>query len=270
MTLHEQAIQFIREKNIFIDWPELIDLYVNMANLEPYGWVLGSAACQAVGGRDEQVVPVVAAYGCLQIAIILIDDLLDEDPRGLHHHYGIGQSANRASAYQAAGLRAIMQSEYDEFTKSQIIYRLNEMLGLLAYGQDLDVLNPMTEDGYWEVVRYKSSPYSSAALEAGALAGGADLALVNKIKQIGILYGEFMQIHDDLKDTFVVPANVDWRQGRYPLPLLFAELVDHPDRDLLRTLRSQVDDEEKLIRAQEILVRCGAGLELFLLGCNQA
>jgi geranylgeranyl pyrophosphate synthase len=67
-----------------------------------------------------------------------------------------------------------------------------------------------------------------------------------------------MQIHDDLNDVLASPANVDWTSGRYPLPILFAETVDHPDRDRLIALRRQVNEAARLEQAQAILVSCGA------------
>jgi hypothetical protein len=52
--------------------------------------------------------------------------------------------------------------------------------------------------------------------------------------------------------------NPDWVGGRAPLPILFAMVVDHPDRERFLQLRTNILEEENLIAAQEILVRCGA------------
>ena len=268
MSIHAQAVNYIKTFSIFDDWPEMLRLYQQVAETEPYGWVLSTAACFAVGGTQEQVIPVVAAYGCLQNAILLIDDLLDEDPRGMHHQYGVGVAANMASAFQALALEVIFASDYKAEVQAGIVRTLNEMMARLAVGQDWDVKNPGTEEGYWQVVSRKSSPYSAAALEAGALAGGASAEMTRKLKDFGELYGEFMQLNDDLKDVMAVPANTDWTLGRYPLPILFAERVDHPDRERFIELRSQVDDPAALKEAQTILVRCGAigyGIEQLLL-----
>jgi geranylgeranyl pyrophosphate synthase len=95
-------------------------------------------------------------------------------------------------------------------------------------------------------------------LQLGALFGEAPFELAEKIKQIGGLYGEMIQIHDDLNDTMAVPANPDWVQGRAPLPILFAKLVDHPERSRFLELCGEVTDENALREAQEILIRCGA------------
>lgn len=55
-----------------------------------------------------------------------------------------------------------------------------------------------------------------------------------------------------------VPANPDWSQGRFPLPILFAHVIDHPERSRFAELRARAEDPEALAEAQPILIRCGA------------
>ncbi len=273
MSIHADAVDYIKSFSIFKDWPEMLRLYKQVAGNEPYGWVLSTAACYAVGGTQADVLPVVAAYGCLQNAILLIDDLLDEDPRGMHHQYGVGTAANMASAFQALALEVIFASGYSAAVKAGIVRYLNEMMARLAVGQNRDIQNGGTEEEYWRVVSMKSSPYSAAALAAGALAGGASAEVTARLKDFGEMYGEFMQLNDDLKDVMAVPASTDWTLGRYPLPILFAEKVAHPDRERFIELRQQVDDPAALREAQTILVRCGAigyGIEQLLVRYNKS
>lgn len=108
------------------------------------------------------------------------------------------------------------------------------------------------------MVRTKSSPFYASALQVGALYGGASFDIAGKIKKLGAIYGEIVQIHDDLGDTMASPANPDWIQGRYPLPLLYAHVVDHPDRERIINLRKEIDNLEALEEAQAILIQCGA------------
>jgi hypothetical protein len=69
---------------------------------------------------------------------------------------------------------------------------------------------------------------------------------------------EMIQIHDDLNDALAVPASPDWTLGRFSLLILFASTVDHPDKDEFLQLRKNISDQEALVQAQEILIRCGA------------
>lgn len=67
-----------------------------------------------------------------------------------------------------------------------------------------------------------------------------------------------VQIHGDLRDALEVPANSDWINGRFILPILFAHDVDHPDQERFETIRKDVSNPLVLKAAQEILVRWGA------------
>ena len=104
----------------------------------------------------------------------------------------------------------------------------------------------------------KSSPFFGTALHVGAILGGASVKTAKRLKELGNLYGEMIQIHDDLSDTMALPANSDWLQGRSPLPILFAKVVDHSERSRFLKLCGEITDEDALREAQNILVRCGA------------
>jgi geranylgeranyl pyrophosphate synthase len=240
------------------EWPELQELLRRGAPPNAAVWKMPVLACEAVGGTLEQIIPVSAALACLQLNIILIDDLLDADPRGEYHRIGAPTTANFAAALQAAGLEAIMQSEAGRAVKLAALNSLNQMMLTTAFGQHFDVQNPAGEEAYWRVVRTKSSPFFGVALQMGALFGGASFETVEGLRQIGHLYGEMIQVHDDLADAMAVPANADWLQGRSSLPILFARLVDHRDRLRFLELCRTVSDSEALAEAQIILIRCGA------------
>jgi geranylgeranyl pyrophosphate synthase len=95
-------------------------------------------------------------------------------------------------------------------------------------------------------------------LHVGALLGGASPEIAAQIEHFGHLYGEMIQIHDDLNDTMAVPANPDWTLGRSPLPILYAQLVKHPEKERFLELRQAITDPDALHEAQNILIRCGA------------
>jgi geranylgeranyl pyrophosphate synthase len=95
-------------------------------------------------------------------------------------------------------------------------------------------------------------------LHIGALLGGTSVGTAVRLKELGNLYGEMIQIHDDLNDTLAVPASPDWTQGRLPLPILIAQTVEHTERVRFLELRRVIADESALLEAQDILIRCGA------------
>jgi geranylgeranyl pyrophosphate synthase len=132
------------------------------------------------------------------------------------------------------------------------------MMSTTALGQDLDIQNPVDEKSYWQVVKNKSAPFYGCAFHLGALLGEATQAAASGLKRLGELYGEMIQIHDDLNDTMAVPANPDWLQGRKPLPILFAQSVERPQRARFMELYQNKSAENALQEAQEILIRCGS------------
>jgi geranylgeranyl pyrophosphate synthase len=258
MDIEDEVLVYLARLPVVRDWPELQDVVRRAALPNAAVWALPRLACEAVGGRASQAVPAVAALACLQISIILIDDLLDADPRGEYHRLGQPAAANLAIGLQAAGLQAVTESEATPATRLAVLGCLNGMMLATALGQHWDTQNPLDEDAYWRLVAAKSSPFFGAALEAGALFGGASPAVGAGLRRLGLLYGELIQIHDDLHDTMAVPAGPDWTQGRSTLPMLFGQLMPHPDQERFIALRQSSADPQALAEAQTILMRCGA------------
>lgn len=260
MDSYTLALDFLSNVAVVQMWSEMRRLLEHTAAKKPRGWQLPALACEAVGGRPEQAIPAVATIACAQISIILIDDLLDADPRGEHQRIGMPAVANLAAAFQAAAGEAIMRDEAtcDPVARLAAIRSVSEMLLITAFGQYLDTQNPADEAGYWRLAETKSAPFFGAALQIGALLGGAPLEIAEQLKKLGYLYGQMIQIHDDLSDSMAVPANPDWALGRASLPILFAQTVDHPDRARFLELREAISDPEALTEAQTILIRCGA------------
>jgi geranylgeranyl pyrophosphate synthase len=188
----------------------------------------------------------------------LIDNILDEDPKGQHNTLGVGPVANMARELQAIGFEAIARSHLPLERQAIVLHHLNRMVLQTTFGQYLDSQNPCDEESYWRVTRTKSSPYFATSFLVGALMGGSTEEVANKLGEMGALYGEMVQINDDLNDVLAVPANADWLQGRYPLPILFATLVPHPERERFVTLRALIHEEWALQEAQDILIRSGA------------
>ena len=206
---------------------------------------------EAVGGDVGQALPGMAAIACLHTSILLLDDMLDADPKGEYHHLGQPATAHMAAALQAIGLEAIARSEPPPAIKLAILQRLNQMVLTTALGQYWDVQNPQAEAAYWRVVRTKSAPFFGTSLAIGALLGGAAQATTAAMEELGCLYGEMIQIQDDLSDVMETPANPDWIMGRSPLPVLYAQTVSHPDRAQFCRLRQTISDPDALAAAHD-------------------
>jgi geranylgeranyl pyrophosphate synthase len=258
MDIYSLTLDYVSCLPISQSWPEFRVIFNRIAAHQPKHWLLPVKSCLAVGGSAEQAIPAVAAIACAQIGIILLDDMLDEDPRGEYHRLGHGVAANLGATFQLAGLEAMFSPEMPLSLKIDTLHSTNQMLLAVAFGQDIDVKCPTNETSYWQIVENKSAAFFGTALLLGAVLGGASKKKANGMKRFGQLYGEMIQIHDDLNDSMAVPAGPDWLQKRAPLPILFAQIVDHPEKKRFMELYENIAQSEALKEAQEILIHCGA------------
>lgn len=258
MDVYEKIVAAFSKLPHINQWNQALDLMQRVSARQPYHWLLPARACAAVGGTDEQGIAAALAVACCHLSIILVDDMLDCDPRGAYHQMGMAGAANLSCAFQAAALAAVDGCPAPANRRFLALSSLNEMMLTTALGQYWDVQSPADEDGYWRVVQTKSSPFFGTALALGALLGGGSARAAQQLKALGALYGEMIQIHDDLNDSMLIPANADWLQRRFSLPILFARSVQHPARARFLQLCDEVSDPQALAEAQEILITCGA------------
>lgn len=258
MDTYQQISDSSQRIPVFNNWDEIRALFCEIASGRPYHWSLPILACEAVGGTPEQALPTALAIACSHISIILVDDMLDSDARGEYRRLGMPVTANMALAFQAAALEGIIVGDMETDAKLSILSSLNNMLLTTAFGQYLDTQPHTDEKLYWQIVKTKSSPFFSSALQIGALVGGSASGMAQRLGELGGIYGEMIPIHDDLNDVMAIPANPDWTQGRSSLPILFARLVEHPERARFLELCKNISDEGALEEAQNILSQCGA------------
>ena len=239
-------------------WPEAAVVFERTNNTLSKEWELPGLACEAVSGERTAADPAAAALAAIQLSIVLVDDMLDDDPRGDYHTLGNGPTANLALALQAAAFQLIQLPAYSPAQRADLSAWLAHIGLGTALGQYRDANNAGDEAAYWQVVRGKSAPFYGAALALGAVAGGADPALVNGLNDLGVLIGETAQIYDDLGDALHTPARPDWGRPRNNLPLLYAVTAQYPDRARFEELFLRVADPEALAAAQKILITSGA------------
>jgi geranylgeranyl pyrophosphate synthase len=239
-------------------WPDMAKIFERHVAEPNQVWEWPYRACKAVGGEESLAAPSAAAILCMILSILLVDDMLDEDPRGVHLQLGDAITANISFAFQAVAFRLISETPVDAERRAAVMASFAQMALTMAYGQELDSQNLSGEENYWKVTHAKSSSYFGTAMHAGAIMGSAGPEVAKRLQNLGALTGDVIQIHDDIKDALETPANPDWKQMRNNLLFLYAQTADHPDRERFLALRSRVDDPEALREAQQILIRCGA------------
>lgn len=255
--LANDVLGIIREAAQSERWPELDALLRRPLSGSSHMDVLVGAGCAATGGNPELQPTAIAACLAMQMSIVLVDDLLDEDDKGHHHKVGIGPAANMALALQSAAFECVAAlpiHESRKYTMSRLLHRMN---AATAYGQHLDQIPVETEEDYWRVVTHKSEPFFGIALSIGAHLGEASQEIMDRLTDLGRLWGTMVQIQDDLDDALTIPARPDWR-GRNNLPILYGHLADYPEKERFLHLCKHLDEEEVLEEAQNLLYASGA------------
>jgi len=240
-------------------WPQMAEM-VGRATHEAWRslWDYPFIACRAVGGREEAVLSAAAAIFCSLASVHLVDDMLDDDPAGDYHRLGVGNTANLALAFQAAGHLVLDDPALDGAVRAEIQALFARTSLATAYGQNLDMRQMRTEEDYWETVEAKTPPLFGAAFYLGARLGGANAEVASQLAQLGGLIGLFIQVSDDLGDSLKTPAGADWIRRFNNLAILYALTADHPEREDFDRASANATDPESLAAAQKILLRSGA------------
>jgi geranylgeranyl pyrophosphate synthase len=241
-------------------WTDLITVFDRAGGAPHPDWQLPVISCQAAGGKADAALPAAAAVACLQISIMLADDMLDDDPRGEHIRRGHGETANLALAFQAAAFRLIDEASISEIQKRDVASTLARSALATSYGQQLDNLSLPGEENYWQVVREKSTPFYGAAYRTGAIFANAPEETAQGLYEFGVTIGEIIQIEDDLEDAFEKPANPDWKRQGNNLLIIYAMNAEYEERDEFLALLGTIDGKQidGLIQAQQILIESGA------------
>lgn len=223
-------------------------------------WEYPLLACRAVGGREEQAVPGMAATACLLNSIHLVDDLLDEDPKGQHHRIGIGHAANIAIAFQAVAYRVLEDVGLRSAELAAAQNAVTRACLNTACGQNMDAspLEGDPEEAYWRVTSSKTPPLFGTAFFLGALLGGSGVETALGIEALAGPIGRVIQVGDDMTDALETPAKPDWKTGWNNLAILYALEAEHEEQARFKELIEGVEDAKVLEEAQEILVRSGA------------
>lgn len=262
-TSHDTK-QLILSLDRVAGWSEMAEIVRRGGDPRPGSiacWEYPALACRAVGGEARQALPAMAAIASLLNGIHLIDDLIDEDPDGIHHQLGVGTTANIAGAFQAAAVQLIAKADLPEPALRAAQQSLAGATIDTAWGQHLDsreLGDRDAESTYWQVTNAKTPPLFASAFLLGALCGGAKPERAEEIAQLAQPIGRVIQVGDDMTDALAMPAKPDWRSRWNNLVILFAQTAQHGERQRFLELQKHIDQEDALVEAQRILVSSGA------------
>jgi geranylgeranyl diphosphate synthase type I len=185
-------------------------------------------------------VPVSAAIIATEVAVIILDDLYDQDrPAALFQQVGPERACNFASVFQTLSFRVLMEAQWPPATCQRILRVLCNGYLAIAAGQDRDLATqPRDLESYWAVAERKTGAGYATAMEAGALAATEDERVLRALRSFGYHTGLAVQIFNDLRGIWSPVGKSDLVQGKVTLPIVYALSCDHPDRGLLETIVS--------------------------------
>lgn len=201
---------------------------------------LSIAACRALGGHIDDVLPSAAVLELFHNAFLIHDDVEDqsENRRGaptLHRAHGVPVAVNVGDAMLCLSLQPLLDNvERIGLGPSLRILRLvARMTRESVEGQalELDWVKrerwDLTDDDYVRMVEQKTGWYSFIApLTAGAIAAGADHACIDALAGFGRRLSVAFQITDDVlslegdRDLFGKDTDGDLWEGKRTLILL--------------------------------------------------
>jgi octaprenyl-diphosphate synthase len=197
--------------------------------LRPALLILAAHACGYRGTRHHDLAAVIEF---IHTATLLHDDVVDES--GLRR----GQATANALFGNAAAVlvgdfvysRAFQMMV--ELQNVKVLRVLADATNVIAEGEVLQLMNcrnpDLDEEGYLQVIRYKTAKLFEAATRLGAILGDAGEALEEALAAYGAHLGTAFQLIDDVLDYSgdhaVIGKNVgdDLSEGKTTLPLIYA------------------------------------------------
>lgn len=215
------------------------------------------------GSADDRIIPVAAAQELIHIAMLMHDDIIDQDDmrHGIANingrystHYREYVSPQRAMHYaNSAGILAgdcmlseayqvISSSSFDASVTRKLINQLHLSIFEVIGGELLDVEASFVQGVDFDplkIYRYKTASYSFIGpLISGAYCAGTDEREVEKLRTFATNLGIAFQIQDDLLGVFGdeqetgMSSLSDLREGKETLLVRFhRQLMDEEMRE---------------------------------------
>ncbi|OYW42747.1 hypothetical protein B7Z28_01265 [Candidatus Saccharibacteria bacterium 32-45-3] len=252
--------------------------------MRPYLTIVG------YGALDEQILRIAVAQELVHCAILMHDDVIDQDfvrhgaqnisglyrtryssfldaPRATHYAHGAAIMAGDALLSEA--YRQISLSHLPDTIKQHVSEQLSSAIFEVIGGELIDVEAAFVTDKSYDpldVYRYKTAGYSIVRpLLAGALCSGVSGAMCRSLEQFGIEAGIAFQIKDDTLGTYGdekvtgKPLLTDLREGKMTLLVSYhKQLMDEQARENFAHFGDVNASDEQLIVIRNDMTQSGA------------
>lgn len=146
---------------------------------------------------------------------------------------------------------------------SQAVREMSEgELLQIAKARKLDI----TEEVYYKIIKQKTASLIASCCAVGAATSGADMALIEKMRDFGEKIGMAFQIKDDLfdygEDEIGKPVGIDIKEKKMTLPLIYAlnNASWLEKRRIIYLIRNKNDDKKSVNEVIDF-VKVSGGLQ---------
>jgi octaprenyl-diphosphate synthase len=227
--------------------------------------------CGALGFQGQARFSMAAVVEFIHTATLLHDDVVDESTlrRGLPT--ANAKFGNPASVLIGDFLYSRAFQMMVEVQDMRIMKVLADATNVIAEGEVMQLMNmhnaDLTEEGYLQVIRSKTSKLFEASAQVGAILAGASPALEAACADFGQAVGTAFQVIDDVLDytgdAAVMGKNLgdDLREGKATLPLIVAMQLGTPaQRATVRTAIEQGNAD--MLEAVAFIVKSTGALDV--------
>jgi geranylgeranyl diphosphate synthase, type I len=240
--------------------------------------LLGLLAYASITGEYRAALPGAAAVELGHNFSLVHDDIEDGDRERRHRPtlwalHGVPQAINSGDMLFSLSRVALHRLSDLGFSDSKVLRLMrlyDETCVALCEGQYLDIWatersEPIGVELYFDMIDRKTAALIAASVEAGAILGTDDEAVIDRYRAFGHALGVAFQLNDDLLGIWGAEQSTgkqpsDLARHKKTLPVIYAfEHADGSDRARLAALYANGDpDPTAVAEAVGILERTGA------------
>ena len=214
--------------------------------LRPALLILSAGAFGYKGGHHHELAAVIEF---IHTATLLHDDVVDESSLRRGRPTANSLFGNAASVLVGDFVYSRAFQMMVEVDNMRVLEVLADATNMIAEGEVLQLMNchnpDIDEQGYVQVIRYKTAKLFEAATRLGAILGNASREAEDAMATYGMHLGTAFQLIDDVLDYSgdhaVIGKNLgdDLAEGKPTLPLIYA--IKHGAPDQAARIRAAIE-----------------------------
>ncbi len=227
------------------------------------------AGCELFGGNLENALLPSLGIEVFHNFSLVHDDIMDDaslrrGKKTVHEKWNTNIAILSGDAMLVKAYQYI--AEVDRAKLPAILKVFSKTALEICEGQQMDMnfesRADVHEDEYLEMIRLKTAVLLGAALEIGALIGGASAHSAESLYDFGVNAGLAFQVQDDLLDAYGDPQKVgkkaggDILQDKKTLLMIYAQDLDESGYEALQ--KQTLSGEEKVKAYCQFFETCGA------------